>query len=53
LWICKTIVEKHGGSIRCRSSTEGKTRGTTFSVLLPLNGPTEAEGFGGHSYIAK
>jgi two-component system NtrC family sensor kinase len=53
LWICKTIVEKHGGSIRWRSSTEGQARGTTFSVLLPLNGPTEAEGFGGHSYIAR
>jgi signal transduction histidine kinase len=53
LWICKTIVDKHGGSIRWRSSTEGMTRGTTFSVLLPLNLPTEAEGFGGHSYIAR
>jgi signal transduction histidine kinase len=53
LWICKTIVDKHGGSIRWRSSTEGKTHGTTFAVSLPLNGPTEAEGFGGHSYIAK
>jgi len=45
LWICKTIVDKHGGSVRWRSSTEGKTRGTTFSVLLPLNGPRESEGF--------
>lgn len=53
LWICKTIVDKHGGIIRWRSSTEGKTRGTTFSVLLPLNGPAEAEGFGGQSYIAR
>jgi signal transduction histidine kinase len=53
LWICKTIVDKHEGSIRWRSSTEGKTRGTTFSVLLPLSGPAEAEGFGGQSYIAR
>jgi signal transduction histidine kinase len=53
LWICRTIADKHGGSIRWRSSTEGKTRGTTFSVSLPLDGLTEAEGFGGHSYIAK
>jgi two-component system NtrC family sensor kinase len=53
LWICKTIVDKHGGSIRWRSSTKGKTRGTTFSVLLPLSGPTEAEGFGGQSYVAR
>jgi signal transduction histidine kinase len=53
LWICKIVVDKHGGSIRWRSSTEGKTRGTTFSILLPLDGPMEAEGLGGHSYIAK
>jgi signal transduction histidine kinase len=53
LWICKTIVDKHGGSIRWRSSTKGKTQGTTFSVLLPLDGPTENDGFGEHSYIAR
>jgi signal transduction histidine kinase len=41
LWICKTIVDKHGGSTRWRSSTKGKTQGTTFSVLLPLDGPTD------------
>jgi signal transduction histidine kinase len=53
LWICKTIVDKHGGRIRWRSSTEGKMQGTTFSVLLPLGGPTETEGFGEQSYIAR
>ena len=53
LWICKNIVDKHGGSIRWRSSTEGKTRGTTFSVLLPLAGPTETEGFGEPSYMVR
>jgi signal transduction histidine kinase len=52
LWICKTIVDKHRGSIRWRSSTEGKTRGTTFSVLLPLDGPTENDSFGAPTYIA-
>jgi signal transduction histidine kinase len=52
LWICKTIVDKHGGSIRWRSSTAGKTRGTTFSVLLPLDGPKETEKFGEQSYSA-
>jgi len=41
LWICKTIVEKHGGQIHWRSSTEGKARGTAFSVLIPLGGPTD------------
>jgi signal transduction histidine kinase len=53
LWICKTIVDKHGGSIHWRTSTEGKAHGTTFSVLLPLDGPTEYDGFGDQSYIAK
>jgi signal transduction histidine kinase len=53
LWICKTIVDKHGGRIRWRSSAEGKMRGTTFSVFLPLDEPTETEGFGEPSYIAR
>jgi two-component system NtrC family sensor kinase len=35
LWVSKQIIEKHGGSIRVRSSTSGKHRGTTFSVSLP------------------
>ena len=53
LWICKTIADKHQGHICWRSSTEGKTQGTTFAVSLPLDGPTEDDGFGEHSYIAK
>ena len=35
LWVCKQLVEKHGGSIRVRSSMRGPWRGTTFSVSLP------------------
>jgi signal transduction histidine kinase/diadenosine tetraphosphate (Ap4A) HIT family hydrolase len=35
LWICKQLVEKHGGSIKVRSNTCGARRGTTFSVSLP------------------
>jgi two-component system NtrC family sensor kinase len=35
LWVCKRLVEKNGGSIRTRSATNGKHRGTTFSILLP------------------
>jgi signal transduction histidine kinase len=42
LWICKTIVDKHRGEIQWRSSTQGALQGTTFSVLLPLRGPTDA-----------
>ena len=35
LWVSKQLVEKHGGSIRFRSSTRPERRGTTFRVLLP------------------
>ena len=45
LWICKTIVEKHGGKISWHSCTQGENRGTTFSVSLPLDSPAEEEGF--------
>ncbi len=35
LWVCKQLVEKHGGSIRVRSNMDGDHRGTTFAVVLP------------------
>jgi signal transduction histidine kinase len=35
LWVCKQIIEKHGGSIWVRSRT-GKPHGTTFSIVLPV-----------------
>lgn len=38
LWVTKQIVEKHGGTIRVRSQTHGKQRGTTFSITLPKGG---------------
>jgi signal transduction histidine kinase len=53
LWISKTIVEKHGGQIRWRSSTRGRTHGTTFTVLFPLEGPAEDTGFGERAYAAR
>jgi two-component system, NtrC family, sensor kinase len=44
LWVNKQIVDKHGGSIQVRTSTAGQQRGTTFSVILPMDatrrGPT-------------
>jgi PAS domain S-box-containing protein len=40
LWVCKQLVEKNGGSIRVRSTTEGQRRGTTFSVMLPRDAGT-------------
>jgi PAS domain S-box-containing protein len=36
LWVSKQIVEKHGGTIRLRSSTDEKHRGTVFSIILPV-----------------
>ena len=37
LHICKRIVDLHGGSI---SATKNKTKGTTFTIRLPLNDKT-------------
>jgi two-component system, NtrC family, sensor kinase len=37
LWVSKQIVDKHGGSIQVRTSTVGQQRGTTFSVILPID----------------
>jgi signal transduction histidine kinase len=54
LWICKTIVEKHRGQIHWRSSTQGRTRGTAFSVLIPLENPIEEGALGqGPTYAAR
>lgn len=36
LWVTKQIVDKHGGTIGVRSSNIGRTKGTTFSVVLPV-----------------
>lgn len=35
LWVCRTIVEKHGGRIRLKSSTAPGRSGSTFSIFLP------------------
>jgi len=35
LWISKQLIEKHGGSIRVRSSVRSTRQGTAFSVFLP------------------
>ncbi len=35
LWISKSIVESHAGSIHVRSSTTPGKSGTTFSIFLP------------------
>ena len=38
LWLSKRIVEKHGGTIHCRTSQQPSHRGTTFRVCVPING---------------
>jgi PAS domain S-box-containing protein len=37
LWVCKSIVEKHHGAIRVKSSTAPGKSGTVFTVFLPLD----------------
>lgn len=37
LWVSKQIIEKHRGSIRMRSSTDSAHRGTTFSIVIPVD----------------
>ena len=41
LWVCRQVVERHGGTIRLR---EGEGPGATFEVRLPI-----APGEGGES----
>jgi PAS domain S-box-containing protein len=36
LWVTQSIVQKHGGSVRLRSSTRPERNGTVFSVFLPV-----------------
>jgi PAS domain S-box-containing protein len=43
LWISKQLIEKHGGSIRFRSSVRSSKHGTVFSVFLP-QGEKKTEG---------
>lgn len=42
LWVSAQIVQKHGGSIRVRSSNDAKRHGTVFSVFLPAVPPANA-----------
>jgi signal transduction histidine kinase len=36
LWVTKQIVDKHSGTIRLRSRSEGAKTGTAFSIVLPF-----------------
>jgi C4-dicarboxylate-specific signal transduction histidine kinase len=35
LWVSSEIVRKHGGTIRCKSSSLSPSTGTVFSIFLP------------------
>jgi len=37
LWVTRGIVEEQGGTLRLRSRTSGKSRGTTIRVQLPAS----------------
>jgi two-component system NtrC family sensor kinase len=41
LWISRSIVNKHGGTLRMRTSVSPGRSGTCFSVFLPLAQATE------------
>jgi PAS domain S-box-containing protein len=43
LWVSKSLVEKHGGYIRFRSSIVPNRSGSTFSIFLPQNDATQAD----------
>jgi signal transduction histidine kinase len=40
LWVSKSLVMKHRGTIRFRSSTRTAASGTTFEIFLPVGGLT-------------
>ena len=42
LWISRNIVEKLGGSIHVRSSTEEAGHGTHFTICIPMAQPTRS-----------
>lgn len=47
LWVSKQIIEKHGGSIRMRSSTNHSRRGTIFSIVIPVDAEQAGHAAGG------
>lgn len=51
LWVTRGIVDKHGGTIRLRTTDTGQRTGTVFSVFLPSH-PTAKEERGALTRIA-
>ncbi len=51
LWVCKGIVERHGGTIQTYSGYGTEEPGTVFNIVLPIeNGPFHYEGNARQSY---
>jgi PAS domain S-box-containing protein len=44
LWVSRELVEKHGGSLRVRSSTANPRCGTVFSIFLPQQAAIQTVG---------
>jgi PAS domain S-box-containing protein len=42
LWVSQGIVEKHGGTIRVRTWSEGGSTGTVFRIFIPERNEVEA-----------
>jgi signal transduction histidine kinase len=45
LWVCKSIIDNHRGTIRIRSTTTPGRSGTAISVFFPLNSQGEPAGW--------
>jgi PAS domain S-box-containing protein len=43
LWVCRELVEKHGGTLRVRSSTANAHAGSVFTLFLPEQGKRQPE----------
>jgi len=49
LWVSSEIIRKHGGSIRFKSSSSPRSKGTVFSIFLPAEPQfTERESSAAH-----
>ena len=49
LWVCKSVVDHHKGTIRVRSSAAPGKSGTTVSVYFPFDSQAEAANWAGNA----
>lgn len=43
LWVTRSLVEKHGGTLHMRTSTDPRRHGTAFGVFFPTTPPTSQD----------